>query len=92
MFWIVSAVLESCFVLFQETTRIMVLCCIGSASKPYCRRAGFVDPVRCAPVRWLERAGSAAVFRFRGCWFMNLLVVAVDSYTIKIYASHPLME
>jgi len=51
----VSAVLEGCFVLFQETTRIMVLCCTGSASKLLCRRAGLFDLVRCLRVRWARK-------------------------------------
>ena len=82
-FWIVYDVLEGCFVLIQETTRILVLCCICSASKPYCRCVGFFYPVRCARVRWARKDWFCCCICCRSCWFMNLSVLAVDSYTTK---------
>jgi len=52
--------------MFHDTTRIIVLCRIGSASKPYCRRAGFFDLVRCAQVRWARKGWLCCCISFQG--------------------------
>ena len=88
-FWIVSAALEGCFVLFQEKTRITILCCISSASKPYCRRAEFFDLVRSAQVFWARKgrfccgilcSGVVGSWIFR-CWPLILI-------PLKMYHNH----
>ena len=89
-FWIVSAVLEGCFVLFQEKIRIMVLCYTGFASKPLCRRVGLFDLVRCLLVRWTRKGWLCCCIWLQGplvhdffrCWPLILT-------PLKMYPSHP---